>query len=260
MVLEFVSRASVVEAGKVGQPLALVLHGGGGPRTVAPLVGQLREGRRVLAPTHPGWEGTALPESLASVSQLAADYLELLAEEPREGAATVVGSSIGGWIALEMAVQAAKDPRFEGLIGSVIVIDSVGVEVAGEPIADFFSLSPRQLAELAWHDADRGYLDPAGFSDEQRAVLAGNARAMKAMTGSGMADPTLLNRLEAMNVPTLVVWGASDRVVTPAYGRALAAAVPGARFAEVEKAGHLPHLEQPAATFAVIERFLAATR
>ncbi|GLK19054.1 alpha/beta fold hydrolase [Herbiconiux flava] len=260
MVLEFVSRASVVEAGEVGQPLALVLHGGGGPRTVAPLVGHLGKGRRVLASTHPGWEGTALPESLTSVAQLAADYLELLAEEPRDGGVTVVGSSIGGWIALEMAVQAAKDARFERLIGSVIVIDSVGVEVAGEPIADFFSLSPRQLAELAWHDADRGYLDPAGFSVEQRAVLAGNAHAMKAIAGSGMADPTLLGRLSAVSVPTLVVWGASDRVVTPSYGRALATAVPGAEFAEVEQAGHLPHLEQPAATFAVIERFLGATR
>jgi pimeloyl-ACP methyl ester carboxylesterase len=260
MVLEFVSRASVVEVGEVGQPLALVLHGGGGPRTVAPLVGHLAAGRRVLAPTHPGWEGTALPESLTSVAQLAGDYLELLAEEPGEGAVTVVGSSSGGWIALEMAVQAAKDARFEGLIGSVVVIDSVGVEVAGEPIADFFSLSPRQLAELAWHDASLGFMDPAGFSDEQRAVLAGNARAMKAIAGSGMADPTLLGRLETVSVPTLVVWGASDRVVTPAYGRALAAAVPGAEFAEVEQAGHLPHLEQPVATFAVIERFLAAMR
>jgi pimeloyl-ACP methyl ester carboxylesterase len=260
MVLEFVSRASVVEAGEVGWPLALVLHGGGGPRTVAPLVGHLAAGRRVLAPTHPGWEGTALPESLTSVSQLATDYLELLAEEPGEGGVTVVGSSIGGWIALEMAVQAAKDPRFEDLIGSVIVIDSVGVELAGEPIADFFSLSPRQLAEVAWHDADRGYLDPAGFSDEQRAVLAGNSRAMKAIAGSGMADPTLLGRLGAVSVPTLVMWGASDRVVTPSYGRALAAAVPGAQFAKVEQAGHLPHLEQPAATFAVIERFLATQR
>jgi pimeloyl-ACP methyl ester carboxylesterase len=260
MVLEFVSRASVVEAGEVGRPLALVLHGGGGPRTVAPLVGHLSAGRRVLSPTHPGWEGTALPEALTSVAQLAGDYLELLAEEPGVGGATVVGSSIGGWIALEMAVQTAADKRFAGLIGSVIVIDSVGVDVAGEPIADFFSLNPQQLAERAWHDPSLGFMDPAGFSDEQRAVLAGNGRAMKAITGSGMADPTLLSRLEAVNVPTLVVWGASDRVVTPEYGRELAAAVPGARFAEVEQAGHLPHLEQPAATFGVIERFLAATR
>jgi len=53
-----------------------------------------------------------------------------------------------------------------------------------------------------------------------------------------------------------VVWGASDRVVTPAYGRAVAEAVPGARFAEVPAAGHLPHLEAPEATWAVIDPFL----
>ncbi|MDO3698602.1 alpha/beta fold hydrolase, partial [Curtobacterium flaccumfaciens] len=69
--------------------------------------------------------------------------------------------------------------------------------------------------------------------------------------------PTLLGRLRAVRVPTLVVFGASDRVVTPAYGRAVAVAVPGAVFAEVPAAGHLPHLEAPDATWAVIDPFLA---
>jgi pimeloyl-ACP methyl ester carboxylesterase len=200
------------------------------------------------------------------VAQLAEDYLEVLAvdaEQRSERGVALVGSSIGGWIALATAVQAAAAPagsRFAGLVSSVVLIDSVGVEVAGEPIADFFSLSPRQLAEVAWHDADRGFIDPASFSDEQRAVLAGNGRAMAAIAGRGMSDPTLLSRLAAIAVPTLVVWGASDGVVTPAYGRALAAAVPGAEFALVENAGHLPHLEAPAATFEVVDQFLLGER
>ncbi|MFB2598134.1 alpha/beta fold hydrolase [Herbiconiux sp. P17] len=260
----FVSRASVVEAGDPSLPTALVLHGGGGPRTVAPIVGHLATTRHVLAPTHPGWDGTALPEHLTSVAQLAGDYLELMlsaATESREqGGVTLVGSSIGGWIALEMAIQAADDPRYSRLIDSVVVIDAVGAEVAGEPVADFFSLSPRQLAELAWHDADRGFIDPAGLSDEQRSVQTGNARAMAAIAGTAMSDPTLLARLSAVTVPTLVVWGASDRVVTPAYGRALAAAIPNASFVQIEDAGHLPHLEAGAATFEAVDRFLSLPR
>jgi pimeloyl-ACP methyl ester carboxylesterase len=255
----FISHASVTEAGDPSLPTALVLHGGGGPRTVAPIVGHLAATWHVLAPTHPGWDGTALPDGLSSVAQLAGDYLELLLSDSPDllapGGVTLVGSSIGGWIALEMAIQAAGDSRFEGLIDSVVVIDAVGVEVPGEPMADFFSLSPRQLAEHAWHDADRGFIDPAALSDAQRSVQASNARAMAAIAGT-MSDPTLLARLTAVTVPTLVVWGASDRVVTPAYGRALAAAIPDARFAQIDEAGHLPHLEAGAATFEVIDRFL----
>jgi pimeloyl-ACP methyl ester carboxylesterase len=261
MTTRFVSRASVTEAGDRALPTALVLHGGGGPRTVAPIVGHLAATRHVLAPTHPGWDGTKRPDDLTSVAQLAGDYLELLlgdvAGSRTRAGVTLVGSSIGGWIALEMAVQAAGDARFEGLIDSVIVIDAVGVEVAGEPIADFFSLTPRQLAELAWHDAERGFIDPATLSDEQRAVQARNGRTMAVIAGASMSDPTLLARLDAVTAPTLAVWGASDRIVTPAYGRALAAAIPNASFAEIADAGHLPHLENGAATFEAIDRFLA---
>ncbi|WP_368496868.1 alpha/beta fold hydrolase [Herbiconiux sp. A18JL235] len=264
MIGQFASHASVTEAGDPSLPAALVLHGGGGPRTVAPLVARLGATRHVFAPTHPGWDCTERPADLTSVAQLADDYLELLAADDAQvrarGGVALVGSSIGGWIALEMAVRAAIDPRFEGLVDRVVVIDSVGVEVAGEPIADFFSLSPRQLAKRAWHDAERGFVDPAGLSDAERAVQAGNARSLAAIAGSAMSDPTLLARLAAVTAPTLVAWGASDRIATPAYGRALAAAIPDARFAQIEGAGHLPHLEAPAETYAVLEGFLSAGR
>lgn len=245
-----------IEAGDPGSPTALVLHGGGGPRTVAPIVAHLGSTRHALAPTHPGWEGTELPGSIGSVADLASGYLQLLLDRGERGVA-VIGSSIGGWIALELAVQAAADPRYAGLIGGVVVIDGVGVVVDGEPVADFFALDARGLAELAWHDPERGYIDPAGLTDEQRALQQANGRTMAAVAGAAMSDATLLGRLGAVDVPTLVVWGASDRIVTPAYGRALAHAIRGARFAEISAAGHLPHLEAPDATWAVIDPFLA---
>ncbi|WP_382306641.1 alpha/beta fold hydrolase [Herbiconiux sp. UC225_62] len=268
MATRFVFRASVTEAGDPALPTALVLHGGGGPRTVAPIVGHLAATRHVLAPTHPGWDGTERPDDLTSVAQLAGDYLELLLSDATEGGVqgeaqggvTLVGSSIGGWIALEMAVQAASDARFEGLIDAIIVLDAVGVEVAGEPIADFFSLTPRQLAELAWHDADRGFIDPAGLSDQQRTVQAANGRTMAVLAGASMSDPTLIARLDAVTAPALVVWGASDRIVTPTYGRALAEALPNASFVQIADAGHLPHLEAGAVTFEAIDRFLELPR
>ncbi|WP_285114197.1 alpha/beta hydrolase [Leifsonia sp. fls2-241-R2A-40a] len=246
----------VQAAGDPGARPALVLHGGGGPQTIAPIVGHLAATMHATAPTHPGWEGTALPDSIASVADLAAAYLALLRERG-ERDVVLVGSSIGGWIALEMAVQAAADDdRYAGVIGGLVVIDGVGVVVEDEPIVDFFSLDARGLAEAAWHDPDRGYRDPAAFTDEQRETQASNGRTMAAIAGRGMSDPELLGRLHRVSVPTLVVWGASDRVVTPAYGRAIGRAIPGALFVEIPEAGHLPHLEAPEATWEAIDPFL----
>ncbi|WP_243768426.1 alpha/beta fold hydrolase [Leifsonia sp. TF02-11] len=246
----------VLQAGDPATRTALVLHGGGGPQTVAPIVGHLGATMHAVAPTHPGWDGTPLPGSIASVADLAAHYLDLLSSSGERNVA-LIGSSIGGWIALEMAVQAAADERYAGVIGAVVDIDGVGAVIEGEPVADFFALDARGLAEAAWHDPDKGYRDPASLTDAQRAIQEANGRTMAVIAGAGMGDPGLLGRLGAVRVPTLMVWGASDRIVTPAYGRAVARAIPGARFVEIPEAGHLPQLEAPDATWAAIDPFLA---
>lgn len=240
-------------------PVALILHGGGGPQTVATIASHLAATHHVLAPTHPGWNGTARPDDLRTVGDLASAYLDrLLSDGMRD--VTLVGSSIGGWIALEMAAQAAAAETYAGLVRAVVDIDGVGVEVDSEPIADFFALDARGLAEAAWHDPERGYLDPAGLTDEQRAIQQSNGQTMAAIAGRSMSDPTLLSRLRTIQALTLVVFGESDRIVTPAYGRAVARAIPGAEFATVRAAGHLPHLENPAGTWAVIDPFLTRSR
>ncbi|OIH94182.1 MULTISPECIES: alpha/beta fold hydrolase [unclassified Curtobacterium] len=245
----------VTETGNLDAPIALVLHGGGGPQTVAPIVAHLAPSFHVLAPTHPGWNGTSRPEDIDSVPALAAAYLDRLHADGGKDV-LIVGSSLGGWIALEMAVQAAADERYSGVIGAIVNVDGVGAVVDGEPIADFFSLSPRQLAEAAWHDPDRGYMDPAAFTDEQRAMQQSNGQTMAVLAGRSMSDPDLIGKLHAIAVPTLVLFGDSDRVVTPAYGRAVAAAIPSADFAIVSEAGHLPHLENPDATWVLLDAFL----
>ncbi|GAA1448838.1 alpha/beta fold hydrolase [Leifsonia poae] len=256
MSLTFLEDLPVIQAGDPASRTALVLHGGGGPQTVAPIVGHLASTMHAFAPTHPGWDGTPLPDSVTSVADLASGYLARLFDRGERDVA-LIGSSIGGWIALEMALQAAADGRYAGLIGAVVDIDGVGAVVEGEPIADFFTLDARGLAEVAWHDPDRGYLDPGLLTDAQRAIQQANGRTMAAITGAGMSDPALLGRLGAVQIPTLMVWGASDRIVTPKYGRAVAHALPGAQFVEIPEAGHLPHLEAPEATWAAIDPFLA---
>lgn len=237
---------AVTESG-TGRPV-LLLHGGGGPLTVAPLAAHLAETAHVIAPTHPGFNGTERPAAIDSMRALADEYARYL--EARELTdVLVVGSSIGGWLAAELALGSAAH-RISGLV----LINAVGIDVAGNPIRNISGLPPQQLAQYSFHDPSRLKL-PAP-TPEGLAIAQANAATLNALAGDPyMHDPTLLGRLGAMHTPTLVIWGASDRVVNAGYGRAFTAAIPDARFELIPDAGHLPHLEQPAAVFAALNGF-----
>jgi pimeloyl-ACP methyl ester carboxylesterase len=94
------------------------------------------------------------------------------------------------------------------------------------------------------------------MTPEQQAVMAGNRAALLAYGGTAMTDPGLAARLSAIAVPTLVVWGAGDRIADPAYGRALATAIPGAAFELLPETGHVPQIESPDRLLAALVPFL----
>ena len=235
-----------------GRPF-FVLHGGGGPLTVDAFAKRLaaEHSVRVFVPTHPGFGGTSRPENLTTVRELAARYIQLL-DELDLSDVTVLGNSMGGWIAAEMALLPSRR------IGRVVIVDGVGIEVPDHPIADFYSLTPRQIAELSYHDPDRYGIDPTKLPPAALEAMAGNRAALAVYAGTSMLDPTLAQRLSAVRVPTLVIWGDADRIADSAYGRAFAAAIPGAKFELLSATGHLPQIESPAALMEVIRNFAAA--
>jgi len=234
---------------------ALILHGGGGPATVAGIAAHLDADFRVIAPTHPGWNGVERPDDVDSVAAMARGYLDDLSSQGLTDV-LVIGSSLGGWIAAEMASQDA-DSRLTGLV----LIDAAGIEVPEFPMRDFFALDPRGVAEYSFHDAERFFRDPATIPPEQQAAQRANMATMRIIAGDPyMHDPTLRARLAAIAIPTLVVWGESDRIFTPGYGRTYAEAFGDARFELVERAGHLPQLEQPDALSALLDGYVAAGR
>ena len=105
-------------------PAFLVLHGGAGPQSVAGFAQLLAEKgtRLAITPTHPGFGGTPRPDGLNSVAGLAALYVGLL-DELELNKVTVVGNSVGGWIAVEMALLES------GRISRLVLLDAVGIEV-----------------------------------------------------------------------------------------------------------------------------------
>ena len=244
-----------VEDRGAGRPF-LVLHGGAGPQSVAAFAQLLAEKdhNRVLTPTHPGFGGTPRPDGLHSVAGLAALYSALLDDLGLEDV-TVIGNSVGGWIAAEMALL--DSPR----VSALVLLDAVGIEAEGHAVADVSGLSAPEIQGLSFHDPAPFRVDPATIGDAQRAIMAANGRALALYAGSpAMADPTLLGRLGGIAIPTLVLWGESDRIVEPAYGQAYAAAIDGARFEVLPATGHVPQLETPDLVLQKIWDWGAASR
>jgi pimeloyl-ACP methyl ester carboxylesterase len=235
-----------------GRPF-LLLHGGGGPQTVAGFAAALATAARVITPVHPGFNGTPRPDGLTTMQGLAATYEALLAALDLRDV-IVVGNSIGGWIVAELALRGSDRVRGQ------VLVDAVGLEVEGHPVADFFSLTMAQVADLSYFEPDAFRIDPAALPPEQQAVMAANRATLERYAGRGMADPTLRGRLAAVAAPTLVVWGEADRIADPDYGRAYAAAIPGARFHLMTGTGHLPQLETPDALLEVVAAFADESR
>ena len=222
-----------------GRPF-LLLHGGGGPDTVTGF-GELfakTHHMRVIVPTHPGFGGTARPAALTSIPGLAALYVALIDQLGTDDV-TVIGNSIGGWITAEMALLAS--PRISG----AVLVDAVGIEVPGHPIADFFSLTMDQVFTLSFHNPEPFRIDPATLPPAAQAIAAGNRAALATYAGTAMSDPTLAGRLAHLKLATVVLWGDSDQIADPGYGRAYADAIPLARFQLLKDTGHLPQLETP---------------
>src|ERR1700693_4891929 len=237
---------TLAESG-TGRPV-LILHGGGGPFTVAGIATHLAETMHTITPTHPGWNGADRPEWFSGIDDLALAYLHYLEDNDLHNV-LVIGSSLGGWIGSEMAVRDGA-----GLITGLILIDATGIDVDGHPIRDFFALDARGVAKYAWHDSDRFYTDPATVPAEQAARTKANIATTRVVAGD-MKDPKLMRRLGRLRIPALAIWGDSDGIVTPAYGAAYANAFANGSLVVIKDAGHLPQIEQPAATLAVIDAF-----
>ncbi len=241
----------VVRKGK-GQPL-LMLHGGGGPIAALPFVAKLAERFEIIAPTHPGFGGSRIPDSFTRIDDLAFLYLDLLDALDLKDV-VLMGFSMGGWTAAELVVMNARR------LSKLILVDAVGVKVGGREdrdIADVFGLPSETLTKLMWHDPTKAP-DISKLTDEQLSLVAANRMALGVYTWEPyMHNPKLPQRLHRVRIPTHFIWGASDGIVTAVYGRKFCAMIEGATMTVIEKAGHSPQSEQPDAFVAAVNKFAA---
>lgn len=234
-----------------GRPI-LFLHPEIGFLSAKPALDGLAGLGRVLAPSHPGFGRSALPPAITTVDDLAYFYLDLLDSWNLHGT-VLVGVSFGAWIAAEIAVKSTTR------LAALVLASPVGIKTGGRDerdMPDLFAL-PRAEADAALFADSANIPDPARFTDAEVETYCRNREALALFAWSPyMHDPKLLGRLHRVGVPTLVLAGGADRFTPTRYADAFAAAIPGARRADIAAAGHFIHIEAPSPFVAEIGAFI----
>ena len=233
-------RIELIKRGS-GRPL-LLLHPVIGIKPADRVLDELAQHFTLLAPSHPGFGKSELPHGITTVDDLAYFYLDLMETLDLKDV-VLAGVSFGGWIAAEIAIKSCER------ISHLVLADAVGIKVGDREhrdIVDIFTTKQDEVDRLAFHDPAIGAVDHTTISDEEAATLFRNREAAALFAWSPyMYDPKLAGWLHRVQVPTLMLWGASDGIASPDYGRAYGKLITGSQFELIEGAGHYPHLERP---------------
>ena len=237
-----------------GRPL-LFLHGFQTVPPDAPFLDLLGRHAEIIAPSHPGFGDSPRPADFETVYDLVHLYLEVLDTWPDERV-SLVGLSFGGWLAAEIAVKAGHR------IDRLVLVDALGIKISDREtpdILDVFNAHPREVLRRSWHAPDTWGPRYDDLTDEQLVRIARNRDAL-CLYGwhPYMYNPQLKRWLGRIRRPTLVLWGASDGVVTPSYGEHYARLIPESRFELIPEAGHHPEIEQPEAFAERVSSFLSS--
>jgi pimeloyl-ACP methyl ester carboxylesterase len=239
--------------GGAGDPL-LVLHHDIGSPDRPPLHDALARDFTVIAPSHPGYDGSERPAWMRSVRDVAIVYQALLARldlagEP--GRVSLVGLGFGGWIAAEMATMAPRAFRRLVLVGAMGVKPERG-EIADQALLSYIDYVRRGFADQRAFDRLFG-ADPPTPTLEQWDL--NREMTFRVAWKPYMFNPTLPHLLGGVVTPALVVWGDADRIVPLECGERYVKALPHARLAVVERAGHFVDMEQPDRLAEMVVRF-----
>lgn len=235
-----------------GGPPLLFLHGAGGAGPWLPWMDLLAERFDLIVPEHPGFGASDTPDWLDTIHDLAYFYLDFLADRRLRGV-HLVGLSLGGWIAAEIAV------RCTARLATLTLVDAAGLHLPGVPQTDFFLRSEEQRIR-------DNFVDPAvaeaviarTLVPELEDVRLKNATATARLAWQPRAhDPHLPKWLHRIDVPTLILWGDGDVLFPRDYAAAWARLIPGAETVVIPHCGHVPNVEKPGEFVAALTGFIA---
>lgn len=236
-------------------PALFYLHGAGGVRADDPLLLKLAETHHVYAPLLPGYGDSEECHELREMLDITLHYWDVV-QALGLSKPLIVGHSMGGMIAAEMAAVAPRE------VEKLVLIAPAGLWLDAHPIPDLFALLPYELPHYLFHDAEAGAaMLTAGTSVEDpgflQSFLVQNARQL-GMAGRilfPIPDRGLSQRLYRIRAKTTLIWGDSDRMIPPVYAQVWKKGISGSRLISVPEAGHMVTVEKPSA----VSRAIAET-
>ena len=222
-----------------------------------PFLERLAAQRTIHAPRVPG-TAPGQPEAIREVDDLW--DLVLVYEEAIRALGldrpAVIGQSFGGMLACELAAT------FPALFSRVVLLDPIGLWLDEHPVANWVAAAPEELPALLFHDPDgeaaRVAMTPPADPDAAIAAIAALSWAIgcTAKFVWPIPDKGLAKRLHRIEAPTLIIWGNEDRLVSSAYAAEFGRRIAGSRVEIIDECGHIPQLEQPEKTYALVSDFL----
>ncbi|EAQ02017.1 Alpha/beta hydrolase [Pseudooceanicola batsensis HTCC2597] len=224
----------------------LFLHGAAGHQGWLPFADALAKDHDVIATEHPGFglsDGYSWADSIAKLADF---YVKFLGTEGI-GPVHLIGSSLGGWLASEIAV------RDESLLRSLTLISPAGIYTPQLDLPDMLSMSYEELMRAVFASsavADMVLSQP--LTPEQMDMRARNGKAVARLGARGFYNPDFPEQLSSITVPTTIIWGDTDRIVPTGYGPLWKAAIAHSTLHVLDDCGHLPHIECQAAVLDIL--------
>jgi pimeloyl-ACP methyl ester carboxylesterase len=200
----------------------------------------LAEHYEVLVPLHPGCAGSEDGfDQFEEMEDVVFHYLDVCATLNLDHP-VVIGASLGGWIAAEWAM------RYSRTLKGLVLIDALGLRVAGSPTPDILSLDAGASRQVIFADPSSALAlevipDTPKPEDVVSVLLVRQTLARFAWQFPD--NPRLLRYLYRIAAPTLIVWGERDGFVPAAHAQAYHEAIGGSELVIVPNSGHLPHIE-----------------
>jgi pimeloyl-ACP methyl ester carboxylesterase len=225
--------------GGKGKPL-LYLHGASGAPVILPFMEKLAERFDVLVPEHPGYGQSDEPEWLENIHDVAYFYLDLL-KQLNLKEVVLVGTSMGGWMAMEIAV------RDTSRLSQVILVSPAGIAAPGVKVADIFLMEPAEVVRNIYYDQSipEKLLAVPPTPEAIDMGLKNRHTTARLAWEPRFHDPHLPKWLHRIDVPVKVVWGDKDRIIPVGFVDEYRKLLPTAQFHIMQNAGHLPQVEKP---------------
>ena len=232
----------------------IYLHGASGAAWL-PFLQTLTKHFDVIAPEHPGFGESDTPDWLDNIHDLAYFYLDLI-DELKLKNVHLVGNSLGGWIAAEVAVRSTEH------LATLTLAGSAGLYVADVAQVDSFLVSEEQRLRHFFHDPNKAKeMIARVLSPEQEDIALRNRAIVAKLSWQPRShDPNLAKWLHRIDVPTLLIWGDTDRIFPKEHALAYQRSIPNAQLVIVPHCGHVPQIEQPDAFVAALESFIGGGR